>query len=162
MSPTNFGDLLSNVPIPNGACQFKRGAADSYTNYTSNNAAGTVFPDGSGGLMQISVTPTMPAYWLVTGDMIWWSPDAIWSRGDYGLRISPLDLDGRRGMQFICPVHSSVAWKRYSGSMMYRLAANTAYTASMTWEYSAGYNHQFSTSPLWHGITGMLIAEGVA
>lgn len=162
MSPTNFGDLLSNTPIPNGACQVKRGVVDSYNNYTSGNAAGTVFHDGSSGSMQISVTPTRAAYWLVTGEMIWWSPDAIWSRGDYGLRLSPVDLDGRRGIQIICPVHSSVPWKRYSGSMMYRLAANTAYTASLTWEYSAGYNHQWSSAPVWHKIMGMLIAEGVA
>jgi len=162
MSPTNFGDLLPNVPMPNGAAQVKRGVADSYTNYTSGNAAGTVFPDGSGGLMQISVTPSMPCYWLTQGEMLWWSPDAIWSRGDYGLRLSPADLDGRSAQaRTIAPVHASVPWRRYSGCMMWRLAANTAYTCSLTWEYSGGYNHQFSTAPVWHVLHGLLLAEGV-
>ena len=112
--------------------------------------------------MQIAVTPSVPAYWLVTGEMLCWSPDAIWSRGDYGIRISPADLDGRTlGSQCICPVHSSVHWKRYRICTLFRLAANTAYTASLTWEYSGGYNHQFSYHGQWHQITGMLLGEGV-
>ena len=165
MTPTNLGDLSSGQPIPNGAVQVKRGVVDSYTNYTTGVAYGTVFPDGAGGLMQLRVTPTMPCYWLTSGGMLWWSPDAVWSRGDWGIRLSPADLDGRGAAAMArCAfaVNSAVPWRNYSMSMLWRLNAGITYTASMTWEYSVGYNQQFSTSPLWHQFTGLLLAEGVA
>jgi hypothetical protein len=164
MSPTNFGDLATNKPFPNGAMQVKRGVKDTYTNYTSAVAAGTVFPDGggTGGLMQLTVTPIVPCFWLTTAESLWWSPDAIWSRGDFGLRLSPADLDGRSAMaRCAVAVNSAVPWRRYATSMMWRLSANIVYTVSMTWEYSSGYNQQFSTSPLWYQIYGLLLGENV-
>jgi hypothetical protein len=164
MTPTNFGDLSNMLSLPNGAVQVKRGVVDSYTNYTSATPAGTVFPDGSGGLMQISVIPSMPCYWLTTGAMLWWSAVAVWSRGGFGIRLSPTDLDGRgaTGMGHTSiAVHSSVPWRYYNGSMMWRLAAGIAYTASLTWEYSAAQSQQFSTSPSWLQLHGLLLAEGV-
>lgn len=165
MTPTNLGDLPSGQPIPNGAVQVKRGVVDSYTNYTTATPVGTVFPDGAGGLMQISVTPDRPCYWLTTGCMLWWSTIAAWVRSDYAIRLSPLDLDGRgagNGQGRVCTEsHSSVPWRYYTTSMMWRLSEGITYTASMTWEYTTN-SAQFSTAPSWHQIHGLLLAEGVA
>jgi hypothetical protein len=162
MSPTNLGDLPTGQPIPNGAVQVKRGIVDSYTNYTSGTAVPTTFPDGAGGLMQISVTPSMPCYWLTTAAMLWWCSAAAWYRADFGMRLSPSDLDGRNAqMRVAVAVHSSVPWRYYNGSMMWRLSAGITYTCSMTFEYAVN-TAQFSTSPSWHALFGLLLAEGAA
>jgi hypothetical protein len=162
VTPTNLGDLPTNLPYPNGSAQVKRGAVDSYTDYTTGIAYGTVFHDGAGGQMRISVTPLYPAFWLTTAEMLWWSPDVAWSRGDFGIRLSPADLDGRGPTAMArtaVAVHHDVPWRRYSGSMMWRLAAGITYTASMTWELSSGFRQEFSTAPLWHQLTGLLVGE---
>jgi len=157
---TALGALAANQPPPVGAAQVKRGVTDSYTNYTSSVAYGTVFPDGAGGLMQISATPSRRCYWLITAEMIWSSPDGQWSRGDWAIGLNQADLDGYTQLgQCIISPHSAVGWMSYSTAAMFRLEANTAYVASMNWRYSSGYNQQFSTGPLWHKMFGLLLAE---
>ena len=161
MSPTNLGDLSNILPIPNGAVQVKRGITDTYPQW-ANAQAGVIMTDGSGGPMQISVTPSMPCYWLVTACTAWAGVVAAWNRADFGIRLSPADIDGRNiQARTATATHSSVPWRTYSGSMMWRLAAGVTYTAGLYFEYATA-TVMFSTHPQWHTLYGILLAEGVA
>jgi len=163
--PTNLGDLPTNKPLPNARCQMKRGGADATVQIGGGLVAnGAILTDGAGGDMRIVYTPTYPCYWVVRGNVMTHGVDVVWSRCDFGIRITPADADGTAlGVQ--CPMqvygNSVVEWRSWSGSYMFKLSAGVAYTAYLTFEYSYGWYQRYHTGPNWLRITGRVVGEGV-
>lgn len=164
--PTNLAALPSNVPIPNGRVQIKRGVTDNSVNYNTATAAGTALQDGAGGNMQISYTPPYPCFWIVRSNvMAHGYPDGVgYRRWDHMIMITPADADGlTNGFECCEQVYdnSTIEWRTVSGSFAFRLNAGIAYTAYMAhWYLSAG-TVQVHQGPQWTRIVGRAVSEGV-
>ena len=115
--------------------------------------------------MQISYTPRYPCYWVVHSTaMAHGYPDgAGWRRWDHIIGITPADADGVTA-GFQCPHeiydNSSVEWRTVSGSCMFRLAAGTAYTASLQHLYLSAGTVQLYIGQIWCRIVGRIVGEG--
>lgn len=162
--PTNLGILPATKPIPGARAQIKRGGADTVVSVTNAVAQGTILSDGAGGDMRIVYTPTYPCYWVVRGNVMTHGIDVIWSRVDYSIRITPADADGVV-VGYQCPMqvyaNTTVEWRSWAGSYMFKLNPGVAYTAYLAFEYSYGYTQQYHTGPSWLRITGRVVGEGV-
>lgn len=165
MTPTNLSALSSNLPIPNGRVQIKRGAADAAVNYNTATPAGTMILDSNGAGMQISYTPRYPCLWVVhTNVMGHGYPDGTaWRRWDHTIRITPADADGIVVGSQCCHAlydNSTVEWRTVASSCMFRLIAGTAYTAYMAHEYTDKGTSQIHIGNQWIRIIGRIVAEG--
>jgi hypothetical protein len=164
--PTALELLPSNLPAPTGRCQIKRGGsnANAVVRYNNTVAAGTKHSDGVGGFLEISVTPRYACYWLVTGNLITHGVNGSWQRMDWGIRITPNDVNGTSLAAKIatqCYDLTTVEWQTTTGSYMFRLAANTTYTAYLSFEYSSGFNQEIHCNQAWTRIMGRIIGESV-
>jgi hypothetical protein len=164
MTPINLAALPSNQPAPTPLVQIKRGVADTAVNVNNTVAYGTKLSDGSGGFMQISVTPTYNCWWVVRANVMSHGIDYGWERWDWGIMISPADAEGvtlgaQRCMQTY--PNSTVEWRTASASYCFRLNAGVAYTAYLTHQNSSGYTQAYHTGPRWVRIMGRLVSEGV-
>jgi hypothetical protein len=155
--------LPSNLPVPNQRVQIKRGVTGTDQTVSNLVASGTKLVGADGGPIQISYTPTYPCYWLVRGNAMWHGTSGGWRRCDFGIRITPADLDGiTLGMQ--CPTqcypNNVVEWRTWATSCMFRLAAGITYTAYLSFEYSSGDYQQYSVNINYLRILGVVIGEG--
>lgn len=118
-------------------------------NFTTNQ---NPVPDGSGGLMQISITPTVNAWWDVAGSVgLVQKIDAAYHYLVAGLAIDKADaLGDNSGSIHYQTQHSTV--QTFMGYKVWRtwaLAAGVTYTAFLylnigsggTWRYYAGPSH---------------------
>lgn len=167
--PTNLGALKSDELAPTGRVQIKRGVVDTAQQLSNVVPAGTKYNDGAGGFMQISVTPRYDCRWIVKANMMCHqiSNSGTWERLDFMIAISPNDVDGRAvGVQQCtqnfwnnngsAPI---VEWRTYAAYTSFRLAANTAYTASIQHAYSSGWLQTIHTGHLWCRILGRVVGE---
>ena len=159
--PTNFADLPTNKPIPNGKVQFKRGTSDTSPTVNTSTAAGTVLaqtPTISTGVVEY------PCLWVVRANVMCDAGGVAggWRRWDWGLRISPADVNGEvLGKLCCCQVHESVAWRTYHTQHIFRLAAGTSYSCSITHERMSAVSARYHTGPLWYRIMGRMVMMGV-
>ena len=161
--PTNLDLLPSNEPIRAGRVQIKRGAVNVAPSVTSANN-GQKLNDGTGTPIEIYYTPKYACYWVVRGQMMTHGVDGDWRRCDFGILISPADAEGRTlGYQCCMQTYpnSTVEWRTWSGSFMFKLNPGVAYSAYLTWQYSSGYTQQYHTGPQWIRIIGRVVGEGV-
>lgn len=162
--PTNLGALPTTAPFPGARAQIKRGAADTTVNVSNQTPQGTILSDGAGGDMRIVFTPTYPCWWVVRGNVMSHGVDAVWSRVDYSIRITPADAEGVV-VGFQCPMqvyaNSTVEWRSWSSSYMFKLNAVIAYTAYLAFEYSYGWTQRYHTGPNWLRIMGRAVGQGV-
>ena len=165
--PKALGVLASDQPIPNGRVQLKRAAAAYGVWRVSNQIAeGTVYPDGAGGGMEISVTPSSPCLWIVRANvMIRGAPGNCpgWFRVDWQIRLSPADLDGLN--QHVGTTHvydgNVVSYRTFAGGTCFRLDGGQAYKASLTHGYSDGYYQDVYIAPDVTRLIGRTVGEGV-
>jgi hypothetical protein len=164
MTPTNLGDLPSNLPFPNQRVQIKRGAVATDQSVSNQIAAGTKLNDGQGGLMEIFYQPRYPCYWLVRGNLICKAradQDNNWRRCDWGLYISPADALGvTLGHSRPTNNYPTLEWRTCSFSYMFKLNAGITYNAYLAFQYSTGYWQVYHTNYMWHRIFGVVIGEG--
>jgi hypothetical protein len=164
MSPTNLGDLPSNLPVPNQRVQIKRGAAVGTVVVNNTLPQGTKMTDGAGGNMEINYTPRYECRWLVRANAAWHGVNGGWQRCDYGIGISPADLDGISVPAHATPMYlydnTTVEWRTWGATFMFRLAAGITYTAYMCFWYSSGYNQRYLCNPGYHRIIGVVLGEG--
>jgi hypothetical protein len=138
----------------------KRGAVN--TTITWNNTV-SVRPieDGNGQPMRIALTPSRPGMWLIRAEMIWNTPDAIWSYFHWGVRLVPTDALGFGDDRNHHCMHSALGWTEQVINTAYQLAAGTAYYAEMYWPNSSmGYNQAYWAGPDYHYIMGEFVGEG--
>jgi hypothetical protein len=136
MSPTNLGQLPVNQPPPTGLCQIKRGAANGVVNY-SQGVGVTPISDGASGVMRINITPPRAGWWVIRAEAIWTLADAQWYYCQLGLRLVPLDADGRGDDRNHICIHNALSWQEMCFNSAYRLNAGVAYYAEMYWPQSA-------------------------
>lgn len=159
--PTNFADLPTDEPFPNGKVQFKRGTSDTFPTVNTSTAIGSILaqsPSISTGVVEY------PCLWVVRANVLADSGGVAggWRRWDWGIRISPADVNGEVvGIRVPCLVNESVAWRSYHGQFIFRLAAGTNYTASLTHEYMSAVSARYLTGPLWYRIMGRMVMMGV-
>ena len=164
--PKSLGTLASDRPIPNGRVQIKRAAA-AYGIWTVSNlvAEGTVYPDGGGGGMEISVTPDSLCLWVVRANvMVRGQPGSPgWQRVDFQIRLSPADLDGFDRYVVLTHVYDGnvVSYRTHAGGTCFRLAGGQAYKASLTHGYSSGYYQDVYIAPDVLRLIGRTVGEGV-
>ena len=161
--PTNLAVLPSDKPITNGRCQIKRGASDVAINYNNTVPSGKL-QDGAGGWMEIFYTPTYACYWVVRGNLMTHGLDGDWRRCDFGVCITPADAEGTTlGYQACMQTYpyTTVEWRTWAASYMFKLNPGVAYTAYLAWWYSSGYTQQIHFGPRWLRITGRIVSEGV-
>ena len=160
--PTNFGALPTDQPVP--VAHAARSFAWVGNQNRVNNlwAVGTPLPNGVGGFYQLSVTPPRRCYWVVGVEMLWTSPDIIWSNVAVGVRLNPADLDGVViGNYLYAACHGSLPWRTYQSSYPYRLEGGVTYTATLTFEGSSNNNQDYYYHPNHQMMTGVLVGEGV-
>ena len=164
MSPVNLGALPLTQPVPTGRGQIMYGSTNGTMNY-NNTVGATPLTNGAGTPMRIAVTPPIDCWWRVTAYTIWSSPDAVWTRADWGVDLSPADKDGWSRTYALIWVNAGATgvWHHSRTTALYRLAGGVAYTATMMWIASpSGYNQQVWTGPDYHCINGHTIGEGRA
>ena len=164
MTPTNLGDLPSNLPFPNQRVQVKRGAAVTDQAVSNLIAAGTKLSDGAGGLMEIFYQPRYACYWLVRGNIIVKArsdQDGNWRRCDFGLYISPADANGVT-LGFSRPTNNypTLEWRTCAFSFMFKLNPGITYNTYLGFQYSTGYWQLYHTNTPWHRIFGVVLGEG--
>ncbi len=164
MSPVNLANLPSNSPLLLGRVQVKTaGATGGGSNYNNTISARplTDAPSLGGNPMRIAVTPQYDCWWRVTAYSIWLSTDAVWSRADWGIDLSPADANGYSRTQCLQWLHSATQWMHSHCTALYRLSANIAYTATMMWIASpSGYNQQTYNHSTYMSIQGHTFSEG--
>jgi hypothetical protein len=164
MTPINLGNLPLNLPAPLGQGQVKPGVTDGATNFTNAVAAVSIKDStgGAGNPIAISVTPRYDCYWRVTANNIWYSPDAVWTRADWGIDLSPADMDGYiRCYGMMCLAGASTQWNHGHLTAIYHLRGGTLYTATMMWIASpSGYNQQIWNGGGYTSMSGHTLAEG--
>jgi hypothetical protein len=156
----NLGQLASNTPVPTGVCQIKRGAGSTDMTFNNTVAQGTVITDGAGQPMRISVTPTNPGWWVIRAESVWSSPDAVWRYWTWYVGISPTDADGVTGDWNHGCTHSITGYRESCLNTIFRLNANTTYSATMTWGYSQGNNQRIWPGTDFLYIMGEFVGEG--
>ena len=163
MSPTSLGALPNDLPAPLNRCQIKRGVSSADQGpYNNTVAQGTAITDGGGNAMQIAVIPRYRCWWLIRAEMIWRNNDAAWAYYTWYVALSPADLTGEADdWNHLCS-HSALGWQTSVMDAAYLLEANTAYTATMRWGYSQGYNQYWYGGPEYLYIMGELVGEGQA
>ena len=156
--PTALGALPSNKPIPNQRVQVALGVAEAVNHWVAGDA-GTGLPN-----MGISYTPTYPCWWVVRANQIVSAVNGGWNRWDYGIYLSPADLDGQFRTYVVCDVYDSgtVGWLSYAGCASFRLAANTTYTAYLAAGFSSGGVQQTYGGSAYSRLIGVIHGEGVA
>jgi hypothetical protein len=162
MSPTNLGDLPSNLPFPNQRVQIKRGTVPTDQTVSNLVAGGTKLNDGQGGVMEIYYQPRYACYWLVRANLInkGWSQSA-WRRCDFGLYISPADANGvTNGHSRPTNNYQGLEWRTCSFSYMFKLNPGITYTAYLAFQYSQGDYQAYHTNYMWHRIFGVVLGEG--
>lgn len=164
MSPTNLGNLPSNLPFPNQRVQVKRGVAPADIAVSNQLPASSKLTDGAGGLMEIVYQPRYSCYWLVHGNLMCKArsdQDVAWRRCDFSLCISPADALGVTvGHSRPTNNYPSIEWRTCSFSYMFKLNAGITYTAYLAFQYSTGYYQLYHTYKPFHRIFGVVIGEG--
>ena len=165
--PTNLGALPSNLAAPIACDQRGYGGwVGSTQEFYNGWGAGSPLPDGASGGFPISVTPTMPCFWVVEAQIMVISStaeSAYYSQIHFGIRISPADADGwvLAAYPSTC-TEPTIPWRTIQSSFMFRLNANVTYTAKITFEYSGGWYQLYHLNPLYTHLNGVLVAEGTA
>lgn len=157
MTPVTLGDLSSTQPIPTGLGQLKRGAWEGEGNVPAD---GGLFSDAYSPLAISITTGTRPGWWVVRSEMIFRILDAAWYYFAWGIRCSPADLDGIADQSSHGRLHSAISWQHYACDAVYRLAANTTYTANPYFAYRQGGTIYAYYGPNYMYIGGEFIAEG--
>jgi hypothetical protein len=164
VSPTNLGNLPSNLPFPNQRVQVKRGAAVTDQSVSNLVASGTKLTDGAGGPMEIYYQPRYPCYWLVRANLICKARSdqaAEWRRCDFALYVSPADANGvTLGHSRPTNNYPTLEWRTCAFSYMFKLNAGITYTAYLAFQYSTGYWQVYHTNAPWHRIFGVVLGEG--
>lgn len=163
MSPTNLGNLPSNLPLPNQRVQVKRATGYKGIDVNSGTPAGTKLTDYEGNPLQISYTPRYPCLWLVRGNVASHGVSGGWLRCDWGIYITPADVDGiTLGHQ--CPMNcydnTVVEWRTFAAACMFRLAAGITYNAYLAQVYSQGGSQQYLSYAGYMRIIGVVLGEG--
>ena len=157
MSPVNLGDLPSHQPVPTGLGQLKRGATDNEGGAPADHSMMT---DGWGSPMQIAITPTRPGWWVIRAETIFRNLDAAWYYFAWYVKCSPADMDGVADEYCHGRLHSFIQWQHYALDTVYKLAANTTYTATMYFGYRQAGTVYMYYGPNYTYISGEFIAEG--
>ena len=162
--PTNLGALASNLPAPTADVQRGYGGWTGNTvEYYNGWGAGSPITDFASGGFRISVTPTHNCYWMVEAQVmvIEGTSDGNWHQSHFGIRITPADADGiAHGANSAFNTHPALTWNSFQWSYMFRLWANTTYTAYISFEYSNGWYQVYHCNPIYTHLTGVLVAEG--
>lgn len=153
MTPVNLADRPTNVPLPVGSVQRTFAAPNATTAFP---AAGTVL--GTGTALQIAVTPPRRCFWVVTASLIQYCT-AGWVRNDWGLRLTPADLNGRSVVQCAMGLESGGNWQFDAVETNWYLEANTAYVCAMVC-YIQGANCNYYQSEAHTNIFGYTIGDG--
>jgi hypothetical protein len=157
MTPVNLGDLPSAQPIPTGLGQLKRGASANEYGCTGPNP----FSDGAGGSMQIAITTgSRPGWWIVRAETIFRLLDSAWYYFAWSVRLSPADALGVSQEMGHGRLHVIPSWQHYAIDTVYKLNANTTYTAAMWFEYHQAGTVMIYLGPEYTYIGGEFIAEG--
>ena len=161
MSPTNLAALPSNQPAPTGLCQIKRGSpADTYIGWYSGVGV-QALQDGAGGAMRIYLTPPRSGWWLIRAETMWHMGDAAWYYCHWGVRLSPLDADGRGDDRNHMCLHPALSWTEQVINTAYRLNAGTPYYCEIFWPNACNagtwYYHVYQD---YHYIAGEFIEDG--
>jgi hypothetical protein len=161
VSPVNLADLPSDQPAPTGLMQLRRGGAATTLAYNNTIASGTLLGAGDGGYMQISVTPARAAWWLLRAQTIWQTPDAAWAYFTWFVSLNRADALGVSTYYAHHCMHSALGWQQSVIDAAFLLSPGVAYTASMAWGSSQGFQQYQYVGPEYTQIMGELIAETV-
>lgn len=131
--------------------------------YVIGNGAGFVAVPAAGatlGNATISVTPPVDAWWDVEGSIMFYKTDAAYHLGYGTLALTPADQDGQQycyqgGTQ---NQGGPAMYGSRTPRKVFRLAANTAYTAWLNYSSSGG-TWQVDTGPTRLWISGTLYAR---
>jgi hypothetical protein len=113
---------------------------------------------GTGNPLQISYQPDVPVWWdLDFGIGIMQKLDAAYHYLIGQLVLTPADQDGAPGILHYDTQHASVqTYVKRTGAGWFRLAANTFYTAKVTfglnggsWQYHTGPNYLWLCGRVW-------------
>jgi microcystin-dependent protein len=121
------------------------GSAYSVQRMVGTTSAYTALPtgnilNGSGQVMQLSITPTVPVWWEVNAFMgLVEKMDANYNYGMLAMTLSPPDQDGVSQAMHYQEQHYSVQlYMGYFARRLFRLATGTAYTVKLTWNCDGG------------------------
>jgi hypothetical protein len=155
-----LGSQASNAPLINGRSQAIFGSGDVTTRFNNTVAGGTAIKVTPGGAdMSVSVTVAHNAWWHLTANLLWSSPDAVWTRADWYIGVSPADALGVTQSYGLCRMHSAMGWVQSTATGLYRLSAGT-YTAKLFWGASPyGFNQDVYHGSVWTRLVGQTFSE---
>jgi hypothetical protein len=143
VSPTNLADLPSASPPNTGVGSVRRGSTAAGITW-NNTVSERPMEDGGGSPMRLSRTPTRPGWWLIRAQSIWVVQEAVWVYWHWGVRLVPLDADGRGDDRNHMASHNALQWNESVINTAYRLNAGVPYYVEMYWpSSSSGYNQQY-------------------
>jgi hypothetical protein len=123
-------------------------------------ADGTVFNDPYSPLTISITTGSRPGWWVVRSEMIYRILDSAWYYFAWGIRCTPADVNGISEEMSHGRLHAIPSWQHYACDAVYRLAANTTYTAAVYFAYRQGGTIYAYYGPNYMYIGGEFIAEG--
>jgi hypothetical protein len=96
--------------------------------------------NGAGQVMALSITPSVPMWWEVNGDMgLVQKMDAVYNYGLFSVALAPADQDGVSSAMHYISQHSAVQlYMGYTAHRLFRLAAGQAYTVKLTFGADGG------------------------
>jgi microcystin-dependent protein len=148
--PAGPGGAAYSVQVINGATASYVGVPSVSESILSNG----VSP------MQLSITPSVPVWWEVTGHIgVVVKVDAVYNYLYGYVKLSPADQNGIASARSLLTQHSQVDTYAFRGALtrIFKLAANTTYTASLclgggdagTWQYYQGADQLWLNAKAW-------------
>jgi hypothetical protein len=134
------------------------GTVDAYSAAITTQTLTTLYADAALAIpMRLTFSPLVDCWWEVNGHFWAQKNDAAYHYA-YGLvSLAPADVDGITGAQSLVEQHSTVQiYETYIMHRIFRLVANTAYTATMqiqsqggSYSYYRGPNHLWIEGKAW-------------
>jgi microcystin-dependent protein len=147
--PAGPGGAAYSVQVLNGASAAYVGVPSVTESILSNGTTP----------MQLSITPTVPVWWEVTGNIgVVVKVDAVYNYLYGYLKLSPADQNGITSARALVMQHSQVQTYEWRGfTRIFKLAANTTYTVSLclgggdagSWQYYQGPDQLWLNAKAW-------------
>jgi hypothetical protein len=137
MTPVALGAWPNTEPLPTGKALKAQGVGGGAEFTYNNTVPARALNRGDGGALSHTFTVVRPVIAHMVAETIWRSPDAAWTGADWGIRISPADLDGLSEIHAFVQVYSIINYQFSQASGSFRLAPGT-YTATVMW-FSSPY-----------------------
>ena len=159
MSPA-LGALPTGSPVNTGNVWSKTGAAGGGSPYVNNTIGPHTLGDGNNWYMFISgLVPGAP-YLRVMTEIIWTSPDQVWSAVDWGIKISPADLNGQSEFHSYCVMHSDQSWQHSRCVGTFYVNPNGTYTIDQYFFGSTNHNQYYYTGPEYQQLHAIALGMG--